>query len=355
RPEAVRIVRQIAPERDSGEPVPDPGDHVAASVHPNDSTAAPIARGFDEIGSCLYRSEEALDVLRVLCAVGVHDHGVRESLAQGGGKASAVRRAVAAVLGPSLDDQVRDRGLKGAQFAESPVHAPIVDGDNGRARRDILQECDQPVDARRRVRPLVVHRQHNAKAGYVQRTMGWSARSSRILTMGERWMISGLVPTVMISMGDISQARITEQRPDSVQVEGDLAGGVFALESRFQWLVAAQFRQHGPDDVVAAPLDGAEDLFLGHHHLVDLFTRSDTGDLDLEWPIPDKPLSDTHYEPRRDPWDLGIPRLASPCRSEDRVDRLVERDQEAGHLFERDRDRTAALDLAEKERDDRAA
>ena len=103
-----------------------------------------------------------------------------------------------------------------------------------------------------------------------------------------------------------------------------------------------------------AALDSAVRLLLADHDLVDFLARTDAGDFTrFRSPISAAAISTTRADGARGTYvSPGMPVVHG---REDRVDGVVQAEQEAGHLLGRDRHRPAAADLVVKQRDHRTA
>ena len=119
---------------------------------------------------------------------------------------------------------------------------------------------------------------------------------------------------------------------------------------------AGQLGEHRAQRVVALLAgDRARGLLLGEQDLVDLLAGADAGDDRLDVAIADEVRGQVGHPGARAARDVGLAGGRGAHRREDRVDRVLEREQEARHVGGRDGDGAAGGDLVEEQRDHGAA
>ena len=119
---------------------------------------------------------------------------------------------------------------------------------------------------------------------------------------------------------------------------------------------AGELREHRAQRVVALVTgDGARGLLLGEQDLVDLLAGADAGDHGLDVAVADEVGGEVGHLGAGALRDVGLAGRCRADRREDRVDGVLEREQEARHVGGGDGDRAAGGDLVEEQRHDRAA
>ena len=134
-----------------------------------------------------------------------------------------------------------------------------------------------------------------------------------------------------------------------------LRGTVFLAQSAPWPLRRPQLRQHRHNDVVVATLDGAIGFLFRDQNLMHLLARTNSGNFDFDFlscsPISACAMSVTRAEARAECM-FHHARLLD--RRENGVDRLLEAEEEAGHVSRGNGHRPAAANLLMEEWNDRS-